>query len=127
MGRELRFRAWDEAIKKWVGNFWHSMDRDEELHITFTDTEKLIIEQYTGLKDKNGKEIYEGDILWLKHFYSITGEDTGTAVEVYWEKEDASFTIGDWFAPLGDLVSGNEVEIIGNIHENPELLEKGEW
>ena len=63
-------------------------------------------DQYTGLKDMNGKEIYEGDIL------------TGNK-DVYWDNILASFQAGY----TGDI-RNNEVEVIGNIYENPELLTK---
>ena len=83
-----------------------------------------VLEQATGFKDKNGKEIYEGDILRWKHYYEITGEDIETTAKVYWEEKDASFVVGDWFEPLGHLVDEDKVEVIGNIHQNPELLEE---
>ena len=81
-----------------------------------------VLEQATGFKDKNGKEIYEGDILRWKHYYEITGEDIETTAKVYWEEKDASFVVGDWFEPLGHLVDEDKVEVIGSIHQNPELL-----
>ena len=83
-----------------------------------------VLEQYTGLKDKNGKEIWEGDILRWKHYYEITGEDIETTAKVYWEEKDASFVVGDWFESLGHLVDEDKVEVVGNIHENPEQLKE---
>ena len=44
--------------------------------------------------------------------------------KVYWEEKDASFVVGDWFESLGHLVDEDKVEVVANIHENPELLEK---
>lgn len=74
---------------------------------------ELICEQYTGLKDKNGKEIYEGDIV----------KAGGRIYEVAWLEKDGGwfcFTEDDYHTPLYHL----EAEVIGNIHENPELLMK---
>lgn len=83
--------------------------------------------QYTGLKDKNGVEIYEGDL--LKPFY-----DNGEIYEVIWHEESSSFRVatyldnchGGTFAELFFMDDINEEcnEIIGNIYENSELLKE---
>lgn len=129
MSRTIGFRAWDNANNEWLNK------EDAECLIIHLDGRyeidrgwvkvfpDLTIEQDTGLKDKNGKEIYEGDILWWEHFYGMTGENIETTAKVYWEEKDASFVVGDWFEPLGHLVDEDEIEVIGNVHENPELLE----
>lgn len=129
--RELKFRAWSLERKCYV-DVWEITFDDEGLPgvLSFEyngllykePAHNFIIEQDTGLKDKNGKEIREGDILWWEHYYGMTGECKEYTERVYWEEKDAGYVVGDWFEPLGSLVYEDEVEVIGNIHENPELI-----
>lgn len=106
MSREIKFRAWDVDAELMV-------DFDDLVHChtleLFNDT-TLIVMQYTGLKDKNGKEICEGDILnWNSLILPINVDTT----------HSLRFMAGkDWLC-AGYAYYG---EIIGNIHENPELL-----
>jgi uncharacterized phage protein (TIGR01671 family) len=108
--RELKFRAWDKTNGYYLHNFM------DNFKMSALNSELFIVEQFTGLHDKIGKEIYEGDIIrW-------SGGDIGF---VYWDDIDMKFniknTISHWQLDNdGMLIS---IEIIGNIHEDPELME----
>ena len=119
MKREIKFRAWIPNTGWLAEGFSIAMDGtewyDDNGHSwPVCDLEVM---QFTGLQDKNGKEIYEGDIV-------TTGTDK--AMIVGWSERHASFVIerdgwmfGHYF---GEAFESNECEVIGNIYENPELL-----
>ena len=129
--RELKFRAWEIEDKKYypVIKLWFDSTVGKpdsaELWLSKNETEiadipeQIELEQYTGLKDKNGKEIYEGDIMSDKSVVRFAYDDEvgscGCCVDKFWGS--------------GFIISNNEpielIEVIGNIHDNPELL-KGE-
>ncbi len=107
MIREIKFRAWVSHQKQ----FWYpgtiirvSLGEDLQKELG----EDIILMQFTGLKDKNGKEIYEGDI--VHH-----GKNAVSPVEFH----DGSFTVATTSVMHR---RSNELKVIGNIYENPELL-----
>lgn len=121
--REIKFRAWfNVAPIWWKGRMFYS-DEESTVSDWFAEVqieqENATIMQYTGLKDKNGKEIYESDILcWL-------GYEVKDGKQV---RPKRRLVIGDhWINDcfhLSNIISNNgTAEIIGNVYENPELLE----
>lgn len=83
---------------------------------------KETVGQFTGLLDKNGKEIYEGDILKY-HLEDSVGSYDGTAAVFYYEDGFCIETGESGYCPYLCEVLTGDAEVIGNIYENPELLE----
>lgn len=121
MNRPLKFRFWNCINNRWVeaysillnkGEVWAVEDKkvDVENH----DIHQVVIQQFTGVIDKNGKEIFEGDIIidrWLRE---------RKIKRVCWH--------GYYWNPFSEFYSpdedGDRYEVIGNIYENPELVEE---
>ena len=128
--REIKFRVFDKKIGKIfkahdlrftaeeaIYEVCHDTIRnDGGKHWEFTDFKEVVLMQFTGLKDKNGKEIYEGDILT---YNGITSNGNKIIREVNYNAETARFQSGMY--PLTQSVELSE--IIGNIYENPELTQ----
>ena len=132
--REIKFRAWDKTIKKMFknadidvrmdldGNLYQA---DSEYSITDSDLlwndlsrENVELMQYTGLKDKNGKEIYEGDIVTCG---TLEGNPVGA---ITWLENSAEYLVINKGLQVEYVTKlhAEYMQVIGNIYENKELL-----
>lgn len=137
--RTLKYRAYIKPLKRYAEKYetilYHhqcNMEPSWTVNISpeeYYGDEDLVIEQFTGLLDRNGKEIYEGDII------TETIDDSGYKIiqiyEVYWDEDMLNFGIRgtkDFNYNLHDELweTNASREVIGNVHENPELLESKE-
>ena len=131
MTRELKFRAWDSHQRIWVRRndaVYLSANVNGDYKLRIKSGERYIVVQYTGLKDRYGVEIYEGDIIKAK--YDIGYYDYG---EVVYGRKGAFCIdfpkVGTGMkSPLLNYIHGimfdeSDIEVIGNIYENPALLE----
>ena len=122
--REIKFRAWDEDNKRIRhGDFGLSKGVIVEL-LTLPNSNGTyrtelgkqfngILQQFIGLKDKNGKDIYEGDIVVTKDgIFEVFYHPSWAS----WELKNTGNSLGYYFRPE------NTLQVIGNIFENPELL-----
>lgn len=109
--RDIKFKVWDKNNKCFVTN----KNKKSETKLDYNSNQLLywsnyILLQYTGLLDKNGKEIYEGDVIADRYHKGLVEWHDG---------------IGAWSWPHGEdwgMIFAEDVEIIGNIYETPELL-----
>ena len=113
MNKEIKFRVWNKFQKKFLGYPCYFNNKNFNEFTAFDryfkcDENECIVQQYTGLKDKNGKEIYEGDILL---------DDAKIPLECFYDNgkfmAGISYASQEWFS---------ECEIVGNIFENKDLL-----
>ena len=128
--RELKFRIWDGAKNEWLA----SSNKDALPYYGFALVGEVmtvqsppvwsldegnVIEQYTGLKDKNGTEIYEGDIIKVEgdaEIYRVEWIYSGFGLEPRYNSP--------LYPILGNVKLCKKIEVIGNIHEDYDLLEE---
>jgi len=116
--REIKFRAWCDVNGMTDCFCIHSSGLFAYSNTDWVmDEEKPILMQYTGLKDKNGKEIYEGDVL-IHHYYHENGVVIWHTGQSRWALEYFEDKKTQELFPIDK----NNFEVIGNIYENPELM-----
>jgi len=113
--RTIKFRVWDITKKKYIFNCIldaHGLSYEDcslLQHRWKSEEDRFIFQQFTGLKDKKKKEIYDGDI--------VVSSDTDKVINVIaWDDESACFTVGDNLWPNAELI------VIGNTFQNPDLI-----
>ena len=133
--REIKFRGFRTVQKDWIyGNLIvdengtkyiveNNLFSADGHHLVYDPTDEpafidqKTVSQYTGMNDSTGKEIYEGDIV-------RTSDNDDELAVVEWDDEDLRFTVthGNVVNGLGEEYYSREVEVIGNMYDNPELL-----
>jgi uncharacterized phage protein (TIGR01671 family) len=126
MNREIKFRAWDKKaqvmlpVEQWANKSWIAVPIQvgaEEWELNQLKMEDIELMQYTGLKDKNGKEIYDRDIVKMKSY-----SDDQLVVFDEMTMTGCGCHNGYGYELPQENNDPDEWEIIGNIYENPELL-----
>lgn len=148
MNREIKFRGLNKKYNQWLYGYFFKYPNGRtviyESDSSCWEVHSSSVGQYTGLKDSTGKEIYEGDILRLtipdgsiRHFVvEWATEDRKLMPLSRFEHDGNDIRISGWcfnwnghrlYPTVIDGIPDNEVmTIVGNIHENPELLKGGE-
>lgn len=130
--REIKFRLWSKEDFRFIEwEFYISLNwnlyENQHWHIVLLPKDKYVIVQYTGLKDKNWKEIYEWDLLidktktWIDLIPRVV-EFVSCNVTNWWHAPYVTQHWAHWYSSVKLNLVFDKVEIIWNIYENPELL-----
>lgn len=118
--REIKFRVWNNKTKQWIHGPGHEVNLFGEMillggfmhGVRVEELNDCVVLQYTGLKDKNNKEIYEGDVL------KSINRTAHKYIKV--EFKNGCFLFEN--RTFDEFVKYNDIKIVGNIYETPELL-----
>jgi len=132
--REHKFRVWDKKRKEWLYDTEHAISlfgetiilgafpqRKDGSHVKLSEFNDLVAMQYIGLKDKNGKEIFESDIIKCKYGKAIIESIEDIHQSLGWRDKKEHSKCSD----IGRTIEKfkNEIEIVGNIYENNKTKE----
>ena len=127
--REIKFRAWDkktqqicgvkviDIFRQCVGFGWNEYDG-----IKWRDFKDVVLMQYTGARDKNGREIYEGDIIRHSSYFDRDGTKKDCLYVVCWDNDGLHFSYKSLQNVLYFAFDLGDSEVVGNIFENEDLL-----
>jgi uncharacterized phage protein (TIGR01671 family) len=127
--REIKFRAWDRELKEWTNysidnvndNLVDFYNKEAGLWESDREGERFVLSQYTGIKDISGVEIYEGDIFIARNSHNCKFKviyDGSRFIGVNYDRERVCYVDSCY------KNGSSRLEIIGNIYENPGLLEE---